>query len=114
MLQLNTLTWIGVILFGSTFFCSVLTLPVELNASARAKELLVSHGIIQGGEQIVGVEKVLGAAAWTYVAASCLRSASGCSMCSLCSSGDARLPLLSDGPLRQFDIHISVALHKAS
>jgi Zn-dependent membrane protease YugP len=42
---------------------------VEFNASARAKELLVSHGIIQGGEQVAGVEKVLGAAAWTYVAA---------------------------------------------
>jgi len=69
MLQLSTLTWIGVILFGSSFFFALLTLPVELNASARAKELLVSHGIIQGREQIVGVEKVLGAAAWTYVAA---------------------------------------------
>ena len=31
--------------------------------------MLVSHGIIQGDEQIAGVEKVLGAAAWTYVAA---------------------------------------------
>jgi Zn-dependent membrane protease YugP len=69
MLQLNTLTWIGVILFGSSFFFALLTPPVELNASARAKELLVSHGIIQGQEQIVGVEKVLGSAAWTYVAA---------------------------------------------
>jgi Zn-dependent membrane protease YugP len=69
MLQLQTLTWIGVILFGSSFFFALLTLPVELNASARAKRLLVSHGIIQGKEQIVGVEKVLGAAAWTYVAA---------------------------------------------
>ena len=46
-----------------------LTLPVEFNASARASKLLVSHGIIQGDEQIAGVEKVLGAAAWTYVAA---------------------------------------------
>jgi Zn-dependent membrane protease YugP len=42
---------------------------VEFNASARAKRLLVSHGIIQGDEQIAGVEQVLGAAAWTYVAA---------------------------------------------
>jgi Zn-dependent membrane protease YugP len=31
--------------------------------------LLTSHGIIRGDEQITGVEKVLGAAAWTYVAA---------------------------------------------
>jgi Zn-dependent membrane protease YugP len=69
MLHLETLTWIGVILFGSSFFFALLTLPVELNASARAKELLVSHGIIQGKEQLAGIEKVLGAAAWTYVAA---------------------------------------------
>jgi Zn-dependent membrane protease YugP len=69
MLHLETLTWIGVILFGSSFFFALLTLPVELNASARAKALLVSHGIIQGKEQLAGIEKVLGAAAWTYVAA---------------------------------------------
>jgi hypothetical protein len=69
ILQINTLTWAGVILFGSSFLLAILTLPVEFNASARAKELLVSHGIIKGEEQLAGVEKVLGAAAWTYVAA---------------------------------------------
>ena len=69
MLQLETLTWIGVILFGSSFFFALLTLPVEFNASARAKKLLVSHRIIQGSDQINGVDKVLDAAAWTYVAA---------------------------------------------
>jgi Zn-dependent membrane protease YugP len=69
MLQLETLTWAGVILFGSSFLLAFLTLPVEFNASSRAKQLLVSQGIIQGDEQLAGVEKVLGAAAWTYVAA---------------------------------------------
>jgi Zn-dependent membrane protease YugP len=69
MLQLNTLTWLGVILFGSSFFFALLTLPVEFNASAKAKELLVSHGIIRGQDQITGVDKVLDAAAWTYIAA---------------------------------------------
>jgi uncharacterized protein len=69
LLQLDTLTWAGVILFGSSFLLALLTLPVEFNASARAKELLISHGIIRGDEQIAGVENVLGAAAWTYVAA---------------------------------------------
>jgi len=69
LLQINALTWTGVILFGSSFFFALLTLPVEFNASTRAKKLLVSHGIIQGEEQIDGVEKVLSAAAWTYVAA---------------------------------------------
>lgn len=69
LLQINALTWTGVTLFGSSFFFALLTLPVEFNASTRAKKLLVSHGIIQGEEQIDGVEKVLSAAAWTYVAA---------------------------------------------
>jgi Zn-dependent membrane protease YugP len=69
MLQHDALTWAGVILFGSSFLLAFLTLPVEFNASSRAKQLLVSQGIIQGDEQRAGVEKVLGAAAWTYVAA---------------------------------------------
>ncbi|HUV27860.1 MAG TPA: zinc metallopeptidase, partial [Anaerolineales bacterium] len=45
------------------------TLPVELNASARAKELLVQSGIIVGKEEQKGVNQVLNAAAFTYVAA---------------------------------------------
>jgi Zn-dependent membrane protease YugP len=69
MLQLPTLAWVGVILFGSTCIFALITLPVEFNASARAQELLLSHGIIRGNEQIAGVQNVLGAAAWTYVAA---------------------------------------------
>lgn len=68
MLQWDALTWTGVVLFGSSFFFALLTLPVEFNASARAKELLVSHGII-APDQIEGVDKVLDAAAWSYVAA---------------------------------------------
>jgi uncharacterized protein len=69
MLQDPLLIWIGVILFGSSSLFALVTLPVEFNASRRARELLVSHGIIQGDEQIDGVRKVLEAAAWTYVAA---------------------------------------------
>jgi len=69
LLQLTTLAWVGIILFGSSSLFALITLPVEFNASTRAKELLISHGIIRGDEQIAGVEKVLGAAAWTYVAA---------------------------------------------
>ena len=68
MLNMNSLTWVGVILFGSSLFFALLTLPVEFDASARAKKLLVDHGII-GEDQIEGVDKVLDAAAWTYVAA---------------------------------------------
>jgi uncharacterized protein len=69
MLQLSTLTWTGVILFGASFLFALLTLPVEFNASSRALQLLVSQGIIRGEEQVSGVQEVLGAAAWTYVAA---------------------------------------------
>jgi len=69
MLQLPDLVWAGVILFGASSLFALITLPVEFNASVRAKDLLVRHGIIRGDEQIIGVEKVLGAAAWTYVAA---------------------------------------------
>jgi len=69
LLQLTSLAWVGVVLFGSSSLFALITLPVEFNASARAQKSLVDHGIIRGGEQIAGVEKVLGAAAWTYVAA---------------------------------------------
>jgi uncharacterized protein len=61
--------WIGVILFGASSLFALITLPVEFTASARALNLLVSRHIIQGDEQIAGVREVLGAAAWTYVAA---------------------------------------------
>ena len=43
-------------------------LPVEFDASARAKRLLVDHGIVPDGDMIY-VNRVLNAAAWTYVAA---------------------------------------------
>ena len=69
LLQYQTLAWVGIILFGSSSLFALITLPVEFNASARARELLVSHDIIRGEEQIAGVRHVLGAAAWTYVAA---------------------------------------------
>ena len=47
----------------------LITLPVEFDASRRAKIILQQMGIIQPGEEAVGVNKVLNAAAWTYVAA---------------------------------------------
>src|SRR5262245_41405183 len=67
-LQSSALVWAGVILFGASSLFALITLPVEFNASARAERMLLSHGIIKGDEQIEGVRKVLGAAAWTYVA----------------------------------------------
>ena len=69
IVQFPTLAWVGIILFGSSSLFALITLPVEFNASKRAQELLISHDIIRGDEQIAGVQKVLRAAAWTYVAA---------------------------------------------
>lgn len=68
LLGISQLAWAGVILFGASTLFALVTLPVEFNASSRAKDLLVNQGIIQGDEQVTGVSKVLGAAAWTYVA----------------------------------------------
>lgn len=61
------LAWIGIILFSATALFSLVTLPVEFNASARAKEWLANSGVIYSSE-IEGVHKVLDAAALTYVA----------------------------------------------
>jgi uncharacterized protein len=64
----TTLAWAGIILFGGTALFALVTLPVELDASRRAKELLVSQGIVSSAE-LKGVNAVLDAAALTYVAA---------------------------------------------
>ncbi len=58
----------GILLFSLVVFFQLITLPVEFNASSRAKEILQSYGIVSSGE-LAGVSKVLSAAAMTYVAA---------------------------------------------
>jgi Zn-dependent membrane protease YugP len=62
------LSWLGVIIFAGGAVFALATLPVEFNASARAKELLAQSGIIQTEEERRGVNAVLNAAALTYVA----------------------------------------------
>ena len=57
---------IGIALFAITVLFQLLTLPVEYNASHRAKVIL-ADGILSG-EEMVGVERILSAAALTYVA----------------------------------------------
>jgi uncharacterized protein len=59
---------LGLIIFSLTAIFAVITLPVEFNASHRAKASLVNSGLIVGDE-IKGVDRVLDAAALTYVAA---------------------------------------------
>jgi len=62
------IAWLGVFAFSGGAIFALATLPVELNASARAKKLLHDCGIIQGEEEQRGVNSVLNAAALTYVA----------------------------------------------
>jgi Zn-dependent membrane protease YugP len=59
---------IGAILFSMVLLFQVVTLPVEFDASARAKKLAFAHGIVLDSER-QGMAKVLNAAALTYVAA---------------------------------------------
>ena len=58
---------IGLLLFACVVFFQVVNLPVEFNASTRAREELVAQGIIAGNEEQY-VAQVLNAAALTYVA----------------------------------------------
>jgi Zn-dependent membrane protease YugP len=68
ILQQVNIAWLGVLAFSAGALFALATLPVEFNASARAKELLYATGIIQTEEEQRGVNQVLNAAALTYVA----------------------------------------------
>jgi len=68
VLQQINIAWIGVAVFSAGALFALATLPVEFNASARAKQLLYETGIIQTEEERRGVNQVLNAAALTYVA----------------------------------------------
>jgi hypothetical protein len=67
-LNFTQLAWVGVIVFAGGAVFALATLPVEFDASARAKQLLVQTGIIQTEQEQRGVNAVLNAAALTYVA----------------------------------------------
>ena len=69
MFNLLGVAWLGVIVFSGGAIFALATLPVEFNASSRAKRLLRESGIIQTREEERGVDAVLNAAALTYVAA---------------------------------------------
>jgi len=64
----QTFFLLGIIFFAAAVAFQVVTLPVEFNASARARELMISEGFITNSEER-GVAQVLNAAALTYVAA---------------------------------------------
>lgn len=64
----NQLAWAGVLLFAATALFALVTLPVELNATQRAKAWLSTSGVVYNTE-MEGIHRVLDAAALTYVAA---------------------------------------------
>ena len=63
------LMMVGILMFAGVVLFQIVTLPVEFDASRRAKAVLAQAGIVQTPEEARGVDKVLDAAAWTYVAA---------------------------------------------
>jgi Zn-dependent membrane protease YugP len=68
IIGVSGLSWVGVALFALSTIFALITLPVEFNASKRAKQELNKLGLT-GPDDAAAVDKVLDAAAWTYVAA---------------------------------------------
>jgi uncharacterized protein len=66
--QFKVLIMVGVLLFAASTLFTLVTLPVEFNASSRALAAL-NEGQVLDSEELSGAKKVLDAAAWTYVAA---------------------------------------------
>jgi Zn-dependent membrane protease YugP len=67
--HITGLITLGIYCYLALLVFQLITLPVEFDASHRAKIILQQMGIIQPGNEAIGVNKVLNAAAWTYVAA---------------------------------------------
>jgi Zn-dependent membrane protease YugP len=63
------LLWIGIIFFGLMVLFSILTIPVEFNASRRALRLLDEAGLMESDTDAQGARQMLTAAGLTYVAA---------------------------------------------
>jgi Zn-dependent membrane protease YugP len=66
-MALKPVAWLGLALFAGTVFFQLVNLPVEIDASNRAKAALVNLGIVPAAD-MPAVNSVLNAAAWTYVA----------------------------------------------
>jgi hypothetical protein len=69
LLNFPGLSWVGVAVFALGALFALATIPVEFNASSRAKQMLAESGIIMGEDEQRGINAVLNAAALTYVAA---------------------------------------------
>jgi uncharacterized protein len=83
----NVLMDVGILLFIGALVFSVITLPVEFNASRRALALLEERRFLSP-EEMVGARKVLGAAAMTYVASTAMAAVQLLRMFLLRSSRD--------------------------
>lgn len=87
--QATSLVNIGIILFSAAVFFTLVTLPVEFNASRRALAALRSAGLVTEGE-LGAVREVLGAAALTYVASAAMAIAQLLGMLLIASGGRRR------------------------
>jgi Zn-dependent membrane protease YugP len=67
-MQSFNLVWMGIVLFSFGVLFTLVTLPVEFNASSRAVAVLEQTGMIRGVDEVSGTRAVLNAAALTYVA----------------------------------------------
>ena len=67
--RITGLITLGIYCYLVLLVFQLITLPVEFDASRRAKIILQQMGIVRSGEEVAGVNKVLNAAALTYVAA---------------------------------------------
>jgi Zn-dependent membrane protease YugP len=67
--NMTNLLWIGIGFFALLVLFSVLTLPVELDASRRGIRLLQEAGMLKDPQDSKGARQMLNAAAMTYLAA---------------------------------------------
>jgi hypothetical protein len=70
--SLPALMWAGILFFTGVVFFTLITLPVEFDASRRAVQILQESGTIVERSELGAVQKVLNAAALTYVAAAAM------------------------------------------
>jgi hypothetical protein len=68
-MSFHTIGWLMALAWGVIMLFNLITLPVEFDASRRAKEILAGMGFIGSEAEMAGVRKTLDAAGWTYVAA---------------------------------------------
>ncbi len=69
LIQPKTGAFLMAVAWGVIMVFNLITLPVEFDASRRAKDILAGMGHVATSDQMAAVKKVLDAAAWTYVAA---------------------------------------------